>query len=1150
MRPEKLIISAFGPYAGRTEIDFTKLGRKGLYLITGDTGAGKTTIFDAITFALYGETSGGVRDSAMLRSKYADKKEPTFVELTFSYRDKSYRVMRNPEYQRPKARGDGLTTQKAEAELIYPDGRAPVTKVNEVTRAVMELLGLDFSQFTQIAMIAQGDFRKLLFAGTEERSRIFRQIFHTDLYQSIQKRLKEEEISRRKQYDELGGSIRQYLDGARVEEVPEIETEYAGLRQNRFQGAAARAIDLLKRLTEQEQGQLQSLEKSISVISDKLALDGRLLEQAANRNKLLTEREHRTAGLVGLQQEFAQLEQKKEDAEKAAEECGELSEELQQIRSRLEYCSFLETDRRRLAETGTQIQYHLKEQESREAYKEKTAEEIAKAQERLKGLDGVEAERVRLAHQKEGLNERIAEWNKLLKERSETSECLKKTEERMEKRKENLQERLEELNSLLSSLEALSDCGIRYERIDQEYKVLKLEYEDVLELEKQITSSEKYLEENKQAYIRFLALEWGYHRLEYERLTREKEEKQQKYEATKSSYEAERLEYETLKKLFYDNQAGILAETLAEGRPCPVCGSLHHPAPAYRREEVPKEEELDKKERLCRELDDKIRQQSGELGQIISDMQKEQERMTELHQDEKQAGQFEEVVKKEKKRRSLQEIEGGKQEAEQKIIACEAALSEQKGWLEQRGRDGREMADALRNMERKRKAAKEQVDAYDRLRSQKKVLEEQLANLQKQQTEDEIERESCRTKRESQERHYGELLDALDMPWSGAESGEQALALAKRAADENERKLDANRILCEEKTRLEQTELPELRSSLEAAAETIASGKETIIKLQTEQESLTEKIASMEARLDGISLGTWKQRFLGLEEKKKNLETTLSQIQEEYRKKERDIAAAQAAIAALEKQLEGTGDLDEEEINERYGQENAEKAALLQKQRELYVIQQTNQNILNNVKGRQKELESLEEEYTWVKALSDTVNGDISGKYRVDLEAYIQMTYFDRIIRKANLRLLAMSNGQYELKRQTGDDRRKKAGLELNVIDHYNGSERSVKTLSGGETFQASLSLALGLSDEIQSNAGGIQLETMFVDEGFGSLDEDALTQAMRTLEGLTEGNRLVGIISHVAELKERIEQKIIVTKKRGGMEVGSEIRLESIGEG
>ena len=235
----------------------------------------------------------------------------------------------------------------------------------------------------------------------------------------------------------------------------------------------------------------------------------------------------------------------------------------------------------------------------------------------------------------------------------------------------------------------------------------------------------------------------------------------------------------------------------------------------------------------------------------------------------------------------------------------------------------------------------------------------------------------------------------------------------------------------------------------------------------------------------------------------------------------------------------------EDEIIARKQVWMAKKAELSQKREERYAAYKKNQGIYDSVQGNWQKLAAAEQEYIRVKALSDTANGALSGKRKIELETYIQMAYFDRILRRANLRFLTMSGGQYELKRQeSGDNKKEKAGLELNVTDHYNGTERSVRTLSGGESFQAALSLALGLSDEIQSYAGGIRLDTMFVDEGFGSLDEEALEQAMRALSGLAKGDRLVGIISHVAELKERIEKKILVTRHRDREGIGSRVEV------
>ena len=281
-----------------------------------------------------------------------------------------------------------------------------------------------------------------------------------------------------------------------------------------------------------------------------------------------------------------------------------------------------------------------------------------------------------------------------------------------------------------------------------------------------------------------------------------------------------------------------------------------------------------------------------------------------------------------------------------------------------------------------------------------------------------------------------------------------------------------------------------------------------------------------------------KQEYIDLKENSRKIKEKLERFQAE---KER----ITSTIKTLEEQQKEIGEIREEEIREQYSESTAQKTELAEKRKELFSIQSGNLEIYQKVQKRREEMSKAEKEYVWMKNLSDTANGSLNGKAKIELETYIQMAYFDRILRRANLRLLTMSSGQYELKRQEqSENRKEKAGLDLNVVDHYNGTERSVKTLSGGESFQASLSLALGLSDEIQASAGGIRLDSMFVDEGFGSLDEEALSQAVKALSSLADGHRMVGIISHVAELKERIENKIIVTKQCTGKGVGSSIKI------
>ena len=286
MKPKKLVISAFGPYAEKTVVDFEKLGEKGLYLITGDTGAGKTTLFDAITFALYGEASGNVRETGMFRSKYAPDDVPTYVELTFIYQGKDYKVTRNPEYLRPKGRGTGFTLQKAEAELVFPDGRRQVTKTREVTKAITELMGLDYRQFTQIAMIAQGDFQKLLLAGTAERGEIFRQIFHTGIYQDIENRLRDAVKGKWKEYDEMRRSISQYLDGASIGGDPQAESEWKELKKAKFEGKTIRGIELLAEVMGRQEEMLKSLKQKITGIDEEIQKNNKILGEAKQRQKM------------------------------------------------------------------------------------------------------------------------------------------------------------------------------------------------------------------------------------------------------------------------------------------------------------------------------------------------------------------------------------------------------------------------------------------------------------------------------------------------------------------------------------------------------------------------------------------------------------------------------------------------------------------------------------------------------------------------------------------------------------------------------------------------------------------------------------------------------------------------------------------------
>lgn len=994
MKPLKLVMNAFGPYAGRTEIDFTKLGNHGLYLITGDTGAGKTTIFDAITFALYGEASGKVRDSAMFRSKYAEPSVPTFVELTFSYRGQVYTVNRNPEYQRPKGRGIGMTTQKGDAVLTFPDERQPVTKSRDVTRAVEELIGLDYRQFTQIAMIAQGDFQKLLLAGTTERSEIFRRIFHTELYQVLQQRLKDAVREKGNEYEEMRRSIAQYLGGVECQAYPEFLEEFDRLKKVKFEGKVGRGLELLEMVLAAEETSLMKLDDAIADVDAKLKREERLLGTLAQNQRIRQE-------LSKTQQELAirlpELETAKAVWEKAQEEaavCPELAQKIRVAQENLE-------SHRRLEAAEKQNAVLKQEQAQRLQKKQELSGQCEQAKVRFLEA-GKALERLRTAGE-----ERV-----LLMQQNQSTEARKnELEQAMETCRHYQKNR-----TLLRQQEQLCDC---------------LELESVLE---KLVEGEAEIKRRQLAYQKTCVLR-----------------------------ERQRAISVQQEQLFLDAQAGLLAVRLEEEKPCPVCGSLHHPKPAQLPEAAPDKAAVDlEKERLS-ELDRQVQTMSVELGHLRetwnSDAKRIMEQMRELHVE---------------------------------YTDFESCLSYVRG-----------MAANLQCTVLQPKASREEIrQQLHYLDGQHQMLMERVSDAEK------------------------ELPELL----------EQLHKLKKRMQENGEK--------IQRKTELEQ-ELQSLDKQMKMQSRELSEVDIAFAKAASQQEQLEGMLAELREKLGEQSAEEWEKLEETCKKQQQTLEVWERQTRDVYERLRRKTEALASSVETLNGQLQETEAVEETAIQERKLRLAAQKAELETQRSEQFASCRNNRNIYKAVAARQNALVAAEQEYVWLKSLSDTANGTLSGKRKIELETYIQMAYFDKIIRRANLRLMTMSSGQYELKRQEdGESRKEKAGLELNVIDHYNGTERSVKTLSGGESFQASLSLALGLSDEIQSSAGGIQLDTMFVDEGFGSLDEESLQAALRALHGLAEGSRLVGIISHVGELKEKIENKIVVTKCRSQNGIGSQVSI------
>jgi len=913
MRPIKLTLSAFGPYAGITELDMDRLGSQGLYLITGDTGAGKTTIFDAITFALYGEASGENREANMLRSKYADPDTPTSIELIFSYAGKEYRVTRSPEYERPAKRGTGMTTQKADAELVYPDGRI-VTKTRDVTNSIQEIIGIDRNQFTQIAMIAQGDFLKLLLAPTEDRKKIFRQIFKTELYQNLQEKLKEESGRLGKEYEMLKNSIQQYINGVSCSEDDVLNIELEKAKDGYL--LTVDTIVLIKKIIDGDEtkyhelnGRLGKIEKLLEQVNARL---GKAVEINKARSGLTSAKEKIQKAEPELRELFSQYEAEKQKQP----EVDALSDTITTERNKLPQYDELENTRKALA---------------------------AKRKER---------------QEKEST---FSKWVASLETETSHREAAKK------------------------ELETLKNAGVEKEKLLGYNKTLLDRQSELSKLTKDLKI--------------------------YDKLSNDLCAAQKKYLDATHIAESRHKEYSTKSKAFLDEQAGILASTLEEGSKCPVCGSTEHPEPAIPSPSAPSRAEIDTAKEAWTKAQSSATELSVRAGELNGQVES------------KKADIF--------------------TRSSELIGKCQ----------------------------------------FDEIAPQVEAASAKL-NLSLGENDEKIKAEEAKV---------------------------------KRAAELN-------------------LQVPQIEACINTLSTDISDAKTVNAALDQNIQSLAETLEKLLKTLEYESKVKAEEAVAILENKRKQLKQTLDKAQKAYTDCKSGVDSLNGTIKALIAQLKDAEEIDIEAEKKQQSELTREKKTLSEKITQLSSRLDQNNGALRNIQERGDRLSEVETNWIWAKALSNTANGNLSGKEKIMLETYIQMTYFDRILARANTRFMVMSGGQYELKRRIeADNNRSQSGLELDVIDHYNGTERSVKTLSGGESFKASLSLALGLSDEIQSSAGGIRLDTMFVDEGFGSLDEESLQQAMRALYGLTEGNRLVGIISHVSELKEKIDKQIVVTKEKSG---------------
>ena len=1139
MKPEKLILSAFGPYAKETEIDFRKLGESGLYLITGDTGAGKTTIFDAIAFALYGEASGAVRETGMFHSKYAKAGTPTFVELTFLSHGKRYRVRRNPEYMRPKERGQGMTLQAARAELTFFDERRPITKQNEVTKAIEQILGLDYGQFTQIAMIAQGDFQKLLLAETVERGRIFRRLFHTEIYEQLQERLKTAKNECDSEYREIKRGISQMMGGVSFVPGSLQEQEFIKLKKTNFEGQVETGLQLILELTKDGKKRLQAMEDGIEELDREISgCTGKLerIRQNESRKRELTEKQKERENFIPILEAAAKRQEKAKEAEPDIEaldqrlrECGDREQIYKTIEENEAYAALLteKSDKQK------------KEREKLLASVEKMQKELSMMTAERDRLSGTGEERERLLSRREQLVRHKAELSGLMEKlaAAEIKEGQERQQaEKLEKAFEAAEAELiadkAKLERLEGRLEEIHGIRLRLSELDK--KLLRVD-ERAKEVEKLSLSLERC-----------------------GKLEGELQEKQEIYRQISKHYQKLQTEAIELENRFYDAQAGLLAGRLKEGERCPVCGSIEHPAPAKLPVNVPEKKEVDEKRSIAErenkkriEASEAARQLEVRIGELWEEIKQSVKKLFEESAPEREIAL---LLAHENERldtlRKMYLAEEGQLRADMRKdeppagwdkvrVMQKERIGELEGLKDARKK---EQEECLRGLE----GEKERIrDARERIGLE---LEKLLKVLPKASTEAAIPKNGDRALTEAAIPDKGDraLTEAETPDKDCKASAKEALDLLSAALDELAKLLATLQRTLERKQRLE-AEIPEGEKRMKASGERAEEIMREIVRIETEKASVLTQKESLMASVGTITREGNIELKREAEQKRSALLSEQRKAAEEYYQCMQREAGLTETIAALAGCIDQKLSETEEAVGTKLQELHGKRKELSDARSRFYAVQTSNCRIYDEIVERKEQMIQTERRYSWLKSLSDTANGGLAQKHKIELETYVQMAYFDRILRKANVRFMMMTGGQYELVRKKEQDTRQgKVGLELDVLDHYNGTERSVKTLSGGESFMASLALALGLSDEIQANAGGIQLDAMFVDEGFGSLDEEALSQAITVLNRLAGDRRMVGIISHVAELKNRIEKKIVVTKECGNGKTGSSVTIVS----
>ena len=989
MRPLTLVMSAFGSYAEKTEIDFSQV-KGGMFLITGDTGAGKTTIFDAITYALYGQTSGGKRDGSMMRSQYAQITVDTFVEYTFLFRNSRYTIKRNPEYMRPSKRKNADGTIKfvkevSKVELILPDGTTFQGKKKEIDQKIIEIMGMDAEQFTQIAMIAQGDFLKLLHAESKERKRIFSKIFKTRYYYLIQEELKKQASNA---YIDLQDNIKdckREMDRVKVDKSEndaeeEPEAEKLLLRWEELLELPVPSREEVLSVLDEIIDDLYKKEKRVKEIVRKLQLQSDELGGKIRRQEMVNQLfDH----LETVQREKVWLEEQKDNMDKMRQQIFHIkqAEKLLPVKERQEQT------KREITKSKTQIEKLQKEMNERE---KRTKEKLFQKQQ-----------------WENRLSEKEPQW-------------------------------IRELTRLQDALEQYEVSEQLKNKADHAALVLFQEKE-------QYKTNQKEVECIRQRIVLLQRTLVQKRKLMYEDCFI-------KVEKAQALCRERSAAYELLYRKFLNAQAGILSKELKEDVPCPVCGSLKHPYPAVLSDDAPS-------------------QQDVEVAKTMRDQAESDRESAMLH--------FQEA-------RSLYESDKKMYEYIKELFSEENDCKDERSFSSVESI--KEQLAALEKKEKKyNQITKEQEEKIHDL-----VMDEQKARA---------EYEVCKKSLLFSEK---------------AEVEERIISLHQNLDDIKKLARDAKENWQRESECLLQTE---------------GRLKNEILRFSDMKKAEVEANEAFQtALLNNHFTEEELERWIGMISELESMEKSLK----EYETKEAETISAEKT---LKKQTENEKKEDTQALQQVFYEISSKMNGVKEEQMRLFSMVSGNREIREKLIAYYEKKGGIQREYEVLNNLSRTANGALTGSVKLDFETYIQRQYFKKIIRAANRRLVKMTGGEFILQCRDLKDLQSQgqAGLDLDIYHMVSDSVRDVKTLSGGESFMASLSMALGLADIVQNMTGGIQLDTMFVDEGFGSLDDAAREQAVKVLNELAGKTRLVGIISHVNELKEQIDEKLIITRTEKG---------------